>query len=120
KGLQRSVGVATGADPLEDVDRRGRSTVAEVAQDQDVPDLVKLRRCAAGEVEATTARRTTESDPVLEQPEALLGVAAVVEPVGPEVEQLAGRSQRRARGANGQGVPDGEAVLEVVLVRQAT
>src|SRR5439155_18485416 len=68
---------------------------------------------------AATDLVATEGDPVLEEPESLLGVTAVVETVRPEVDELARRVRScgtvRARGFR---VPDGEAVLEVVFVRQ--
>ena len=55
---------------------------------------------------------------VLEEPEPLLGVAAVVIAVGAEVEDVTGGRRGRAVVTGGLGVAGGEGVLEVVLVGQ--
>ncbi len=69
---------------------------------------------------ATADRVRAEPDPVLEEPEALLGVTAVVVPIRTEEENVAGRRRARAGGRVGrQGVAGGEAVEQVVLVGQA-
>ena len=76
--------------PAVDVDRRDLAAVAEVAQDEQVAVLVHADELAGGRV---------ERDLVLEEPEALLGVAAVVEAVGAEVEHLT-VGRRSAAGHN--------------------
>src|SRR5262249_45903915 len=66
-----------------------------------------------------TARSGPQRDRVLEEPEPLLGVTAVVEAVRPEIEHLTGRGSAagtvRARRAR---IPHREAVPQVVLVLQ--
>src|SRR5262249_58370787 len=70
--------------PRVDGDRRRGAAVAEIADHQQVAGLVH-----AGEARAATDAVTAQGDRVLEEPEALLRVAAVVEAVRSEVQHLA-------------------------------
>src|SRR5205823_10148344 len=73
-------------------DRRDPTTVAEVADDEDVTVLVEAAGAdaRAGEALAAADLVVAETDLVLKEPEPLLSVAAVVESVRAEVDQLAG------------------------------
>src|SRR4051812_40769484 len=102
--------------PLVHGDRRDVAAVREVTDDQQV--TVQM---LPGELEAAARRRGPQPDRILEEPEALLGVAAVVEAVRTEVENVTtcGTAARTRRGVRRQGIPRREAVRQVVLVRQA-
>src|SRR5262249_5441149 len=89
--------------PRVDGDRRRRAAVAEVADHQHVAGLVH-----AAEAGAAADAVAAQPDRVLEEPEALLRVAAVVEAVRAEEQHL----------ALCRVVPRGEAVQQVVLVGQ--
>ena len=95
------------------LDRRGRASAAELADQQQVAVGV-----VAGEREATAPGGVAEADLVLEEPEAQLGVATVVEAVDPEEDDLAGRARARTGPRVWrQPVAGGEAVRDRVLVR---
>ena len=108
--------------PFVDRDRRRTAAVAEVADHQDVAGPVD-----AGEVGPSTACFAAGCDFVLEEPEALLSVAAVVVAVRAEEEHVAARGSfgSRTRGfatdrVDRQRVAGGEAVQQVVLVGHRT
>src|SRR5207247_3765950 len=92
-----------------------RAAVREIADDQQVPGLVQ-----AVEARATADAVGAERDLVLEEPEPLLRVAAVIQPIRAEEDDVAGRrTPARAVGARRQGIAGRERVLQVVFVRQA-
>ena len=117
-----------GVVPLVDGDRRRRAAVAEVADHQHVTVRVQTAEAAAA-----ADRVAAQADLLLEEPEALLGIAAVVIAVRAEEQHLALLARiERATGGHvgavrtrpgldrpGQRVAGGEAVDQVVLVRQA-
>src|SRR3989442_3005175 len=105
-----------GAVPRVDADGRRRAADAEVADDQDVAVLV-----GPAEVETASTLGGPEGDRVLEEPEPVLRVTAVVIAVHAEVHDVAGRrATRRTCAGRGQAVSGCEAVQQNVLARQAT
>src|SRR5439155_24056082 len=72
-------------------DRRRRAADREVADDQQVTRPVELRVVVAGEAGGAANLVAAEGDGVLEEPESLLGVTAVVEAVRAEVDDVARR-----------------------------
>src|SRR5207249_12054342 len=107
--------------PLVDSDGRRAAAVREVADDQHVTRPVELGSVVGCEPGCATDFVAAEGDRVLEEPEPLLGVAAVVEAIRAEVDDVAGRAAiARAGRTSGQGVTGRIGVLQVVLVRQTT
>src|SRR5206468_2740753 len=94
-----------------------RAADAEVADHEDV--AVLMHAVEAGRASDLVG---SQGDLVLEEPEALLRVSAVVEAVGAEEEHLTrrGPSARARARVRRQRVAGCECVPEVVLVRQPT
>src|SRR5262245_19431635 len=134
-----SVGVA----PEEHSDRGHAAAVAEITDDQHVAVAVRGGRAIRGaEPRSTTdllwavvvsigdlavaIRVKLEPDLALHEPEALLRVAAVVEAVGAEIEQLAAdgrRGSQRTVDVAGKGrrkrIARGEGMRQIVLIGES-
>ena len=110
--------------PLEDLDGRRLSTTDEVAQSQDVAILVLTGELVCGAVVRGAVRPAdgrNAADPVLIEPEPDLRIAAGIEPVRPEVQQLARRvrtcrTERRWGRVRCLGISCGIPVKDLVLV----
>src|SRR5439155_6827512 len=106
----RAVGI-----PLVNGDRGRRAAVGKVADHQQVAGLMR-----AGEARTATDAVGAEPDRALKEPEPLLRVAAIVQTIRAEEDDVAdGCVPTRAVGARRQGVTDREGMQQGVFVRQA-